>query len=179
MAQEAKEEPTKLRTKATLMWDVSCNSVAVDYSANLTRATIKAKTGNYKNIRGPFWNSGRHIINIKIIQRFKDGMGIGIIDKSFNIYDNIFVGKTEDSYSYYFNGSVYNSGKELIKCGEYKAGDIITVDIDLYNRTLNWGINGVYLTTQDTVVNIPQQVALAVNFCYKKDSVQIVQYYKM
>lgn len=57
----------------TLMWDVSCNSQTVAYSNNMTMATAK-ESGNYKNIRGPFWESGRHIVNIRINKRGKDGM---------------------------------------------------------------------------------------------------------
>ena len=144
-------------------------------------ATCKSSSNHYRDIRGPFWEKGRHIVNIRINKKVINGFGIGIVDTSFDISSNKYVGSTENSYSYYQDGIIYNNGGKAIEktFGGYKDGDIVTVDINLYNNTLNWELNGNRLTQSDAITNIPKCVALAANLYYKGDSVQIVQYYRM
>ena len=99
----------------------------------------------------------------------------------FNISANKYIGGTDKSYSYYYNGEIYNNGTKAIQktFTGYKNGDIVTVDINLYRNTLNLELNGTRLTETDTITNIPNTVALAANLYYKGDSVEIVQYYRM
>eukprot|EP01083_Nonionella_stella_P029311 80722_1 len=183
MSADCKEQSMQAATSPhgmRFMWDVSCNSSTIDYSNDMTTATVTAKSANvYRHIRGPFWDAGRHIVNIRINHKTKDGFAIGIIDKSFNISDNIYLGSTDNSYSFYYEGTVYHNSQAIVKSSGYKDGDIVTVDINLYNRTLNFALNGQYLAEKDAITNIPKQVALGANLYYKNDSVQIVQYYQM
>ena len=110
------------------------------------------------------------IINIKIVHRTKDGFGIGIIDKTFNVLEGGFVGGAANSSSYYYEGTIYNNGSSPVKYSGYKTGDTVTVDINLNTRTLNFALNGNYLAADDIIKNIPKQVALDVNMYYKNDS---------
>ena len=166
-----------------LMWDISCNGSYVDYSNDMTAARCISNDNGYRHIRGPFWESGRHIINIRINTRSSSGMGIGIIDKSFKVSDSKHhIGQTNHSSSYWaYNGEIYSNNKTLKKgLTALKAGDIMTVDIDLYKRTLNLAVNGDYVTVnKDTVTDIPKQVALGATFYHENDTLQIVPYYKM
>ena len=178
---ESKEELTSsvaTQTKTMLMWDLSCNSSTVAYANNLSKATVE-KGGHYRNIRGPFWDSGRHIVNIKIVHKTKDGFGIGTMDKSFNVSDNTHIGKTATTHAYWQEGSVFNNNGTIKKFDGYKTGDIVTVDINVDKSTINWAVNGKFLSTDDVITNIPKQVALAATMYYKNDSIQILQYYRM
>eukprot|EP01084_Bolivina_argentea_P020504 38129_1 len=168
---------------ATLMWDASVSRSSVDYSHNMTTASVLTNS-DHTIARGPFWDTGRHIINIKVKrcgEPKSGGFGIGIIDKTFDIYGNKWVGSSAKSYSYYVDGKVYNNSVAIAaNLPKYKTGDIITVDINLYKRTVSWAINGKYLAiNEDIITNIPKEVALGVNLYYKDYSVQIIQYYQM
>ena len=68
----------------------------------------------YRNIRGPFWDSGRHIINIKIIT-FTDGIGIGIIDKSYNISANQYQYHLLDQKNIHESGEIFHNGSQKNK----------------------------------------------------------------
>ena len=161
------------------MWDVSCNGESVAYHNGMTRATV-VNGGHYRCIRGPFWHSGRHIVNVKIVNKIKDGFSIGIVDKSFDISSNTYIGSKNNSYTYYYHGYLYGNGsKSATQLKGFNTGDIVTIDVDLDKGTLNWAINGNYLTQKDAFIQIPKQAALACNMHYAKDSIQIIQYYRM
>ena len=131
-------------------------------------------------IRGPFWRNGRHIINVKI---HKCGhVGVGIVDKAFQIGEGHWLGEDIHSWGTWDNDN-HHQGKKMYFNVEHKlkvkTGDVVTVDVDLYNHVLNWAINGQYLSSDDIALNIPKQVALAASLWNGGDSVEIVQYKRM
>ena len=106
------------------------------------------------------------------------GFGIGIIDKVFKVNENHYVGKTSGSRSYYYSGDLYKNGAGLeLKGGSYKKGDIVAVDVDLQNKTLNFALNGDYLTEADATKFTADKVAVGVNMYYSEDSCTIIQHY--
>eukprot|EP01084_Bolivina_argentea_P126826 224462_1 len=145
--------------------------------------------GNAAIARTSFWKSGRHIISVKAHKY--GSIGIGIVDKLYKISDSqnfctsrdgghaiaLWADKTYAPY----NNKIWHKGGELPL--EYKpdlkTGDIITVDIDLNDKTVNWEVNAQPLSSKDIATNIPDQVAFAVRLGQRGDCVEIINYTKM
>eukprot|EP01084_Bolivina_argentea_P070259 127743_1 len=170
--------------KASLTWDLAVNSKHIQYTNENHTAT--ATTTQYI-ARGPFWRSGRHIVNIKLHK--SECTGIGIVDKAFTIAkrqtDGASIGQDTHSYGLW-SGTAYHwcchnwsyqTKKNLLPENPgMKTGDIVTIDVDLDKKILNWAINGQYLAVNDIATNIPNQVAIAAVFWIKGDSAEIIQY---
>eukprot|EP01083_Nonionella_stella_P317592 1157314_1 len=106
-------------------------------------------------------------------------MGVGIVDKTFNIAPGNYLGQDKHSYGTWDTDSVACHATEnlpVIHKLKVKQGDIVTVDVNLYNYTLNWAINGQYLSTDDTATGIPKEVALAASLWTSNESIEIIQY---
>lgn len=170
---ESKEEPVS----NGLMWDASVSASYIEYSKGMRRATVK--TGEKQRIvRGPFWDSDRHIVNIKVNNVIPDktGLSIGIIDRGFDVYGNYYVGKTANSYSYNVAGPTYNNGSKKGTFKGYNIGDIITIEINLDTKTVIFSLNGMFVCK---FTDVPNEIAVAANLYYKDYSIEILQYYKM
>eukprot|EP01084_Bolivina_argentea_P084879 153462_1 len=163
----------KPQNTANWAWDLSVNSQQIGFSYDNRRATLK---GRPCTVRSPFWKSGRHIVNIKI--HIGGHIGIGIVDKEFNIGVGNWIGEDEHSYGTWDDSPAFHANDDLPVTNELtvKQGDIVTVDVDLDNHTLNWAINGQYLSIDDTVTGIPKHVALAASLWEKEESIEIIQY---
>eukprot|EP00483_Globobulimina_turgida_P009326 UN09345 len=157
-----------------LEWDLSVNQEHIGYGNGNRKAIL---TGKPCTIRGPFWRYGRHVINIKI---HKCGhVGIGIVDKAFQIAAGHWLGEGKHSWGTLDNLN-HHQGKKMFFNVDYqlqvKTGDVVTVDVDLNNNVLNWAINGQYLSANDIAFNIPNQVAVAASLWNVGDCVEIIQH---
>eukprot|EP01083_Nonionella_stella_P016025 44805_1 len=86
MAQESKRDDTLengQNVKPWFTWDLSVNAKQAKYSNGNKTATAISQC----NARGPFWSSGRHIVNVKVVKGGSGNseIGIGAVDKLFDI----------------------------------------------------------------------------------------------
>ena len=71
----------------------------------------------------------------------------------------------------------YDQGKIKTDCNiTLKDNEIITVDLNLDEHTINWAINGIFLSNDNIQCLIKSHLAVAVSLWVKSDCVQIVQY---
>eukprot|EP00483_Globobulimina_turgida_P002731 UN02736 len=170
-----------------LWWDISVNHRYLVYSNN-KRTVQNLESGH--TARGPFWKSGRHIVQIKVHQ--KGHVGIGIVTKAFPVGLK-WVGEDKNSYGLWDRADVYIVHQEK-KWGYHQPnknnrittrklliadGAVVTVDLDLNERTLNLAVNGQFVSDEDLFENIPCPAAVAASLWRKDDSVEIIDYQKM
>ena len=157
-------------------WDLSVNENYIEYSNNYHSATLKEK--KTVTMRGPFWKSGRHIIHFKI-HKVSHG-GVGIVSKAYDISPDNWIGKDKQSYGTWdiSSGCVayHQACLPVQRTLKFKSGDTVTVDINLNDYTLNWAINGVFLSDGDTATNIQKQVAFAATLTAKDSCIEIIGY---
>ena len=173
------EEEKKIAINETFIlpkWDLSVNNAYIEYSNNYHTAKLKQKSTI--TIRGPFWKSGRHIVHFKMHKVGHDG--VGIINKAYDISEGQWIGSNKNSYGTWDTTSgcvaYHNGGLPVDRKLKFKQGDIVTVDIDLNDYTLNWAINGIFLSDGDTATNIPKQVAFAASLSQQGDCIEIIDY---
>eukprot|EP00483_Globobulimina_turgida_P008987 UN09005 len=165
--------------KAPLEFDIAVNRKEISYGDYNRSAMLQSKTSC--TIRGPFWNHGRHIVNIYIAKA--SHVGVGIVNKLFNASPGNYLGQNENSYgtwdsvvALHRGAGPSNAVKHAIKT---KDGDVVTVDVDLNQRILNFAINGQYLSDIPIFKNIPKEVAIAASLWTSGNSVEILQYTRL
>ena len=185
--QEENGSVCKHFVKSTLHWDISVNHNHITYSNGKRKITNLA---DGHTARGPFWKCCRHIIQIKVHE--VGHVGIGIVTKAFSI-SNHWVGQDSNSYGIWDRDDCYivhqdkrwgyNESNQYnrVKTRKLlvKKDDIVTVDLDLNDRTLNFAINGTYLSDQDLFENIASPVAVAASLWRKDDCVEIIDYQRI
>eukprot|EP01084_Bolivina_argentea_P061376 112157_1 len=175
------EEKTETRIMSSaffpcklVQWDVSVNSDKFDYSANNTTAKL---VGSSSTIRTNFFECGRHVIKIKLNNC--GNTGIGLVTKSFK--SDTWIGSDSAGTSwgiynayggYYYKGSKLKTDRSIT----LKGNDIITVDLNMDKNTVNWAINGIFLSNDNIPSLTKSHLAVAASLWTKSDSVQIVQY---
>ena len=106
-------------------------------------------------------------------------MGIGIIDKGKDISPGNWIGSCKNSYGTWDRDEymAYHAGKTLDVTHKIKIkqGDIVTVDLNCNTKTLNWAINGQYLSIQDQYVGIATPAAVAASLWKEKEKIEIIQ----
>ena len=103
-------------------------------------------------------------------------IGVGIVDTIFEIYSDCSVGgKNEHSIGIWQSG-LHHKGLKIQDL-KFNKGDIITVDLDLNDRTIGWEING---QTVVSALTIPFDgpVAIAASLYSIESCAQIIQYFK-
>ena len=162
-----------------LHWDISVSHDKLIYSNG--KRKVKLIDDN-RTARGPFWKYGRHITQIKIHKC--EHVAVGIVNKTFPI--KTWIGKDEHSYGLWFDRMfiLHNNAKwkaDEIKKLVIKQGDIVTIDVDLNNKTLNFAVNGECLSGQDLAFNNNDlyPIAVAVTLQRANDCVEIVDYTEM
>ncbi len=144
-----------------------------------TEATKRTKD-YHTTIRTVFFKRGRHSFNIKVKQC--GNVGIGIVGTDFDIYKDQWIWSTNDSYGTwavnseiaYYNGAQV---KERVKHKlVIKTGVTVKIDLDLYDRTFIWEIDGIRLT-DDVKIQFDGPVAVAACIYCSGDTVQIIQYF--
>eukprot|EP01084_Bolivina_argentea_P108152 193278_1 len=180
MTQESKSDLNSSSNEQTIgsgfKWDLSVSPQQAQYSNYNQTATAISQC----NVRGPFWSSGRHLINIKVIKG-GDGssqVGIGAVDKLFDISPGHYVGEDSHSYGTWDNTCpCHNKGPlKVVHDKLLREGDIVTVDLDLNKNTISWAINGQYLSDKDIATNIPNPAAIAVTLWIPGVCVQVIEY---
>ena len=159
-----------------LTWDIAVNHKSIKYTNNNTRACV---IGEKCTVRTPFFDKGRHIVNLKVPVLVHSG--VGAISKVFNIQSGNWIGRDVHSFGTWDDVVAYHNNKMLTVTHQtkLKAGDMVTVDLDLSKQTLNWAVNGQYLSKNDIATDIPTPIAIAATLWNKGDTVQIIQYTRM
>ena len=155
---------------ASTVWDIAVNAKNVKYSdKNRTVRSINACT-----VRTQFWSSGRHVLNIRV--NAGGHMGIGIITKAKDVSSD-WIGHCKNSWALWDTSTVYLAGQTISGKNKIKFAqdDIVTVDVDLNKKTLNWAVNGQYISNDDFCSNIPNQIAIAVSLWRVNQCVEIIQ----
>ena len=177
MSESKSEQDTESKTNAmskVLQWDISVNADKYEYSNNNTFA--KTTTGK-STIRTNFFEKGRHVIKIKLNNC--GNTGIGIVTKSFQFGKDVGIGNDGNSWGIYkFHGGYYQKKSKIAtdRSLTLTGNEIITVDINMDKNTINWAINGMFLSNKNIPLGTSEHIALAASLWNKGDSVQIVQY---
>lgn len=155
-------------------WSNSVNQKFVVYDDDFTVATSTRADQN-TNVRTIFFKTGHHVLNIKL--KKMGHIGIGIVDTQFVIADTkVYIGADEHSYGIWNGqGMIHKSNAQNTDNSKYKTGDIITVDLNLNDRTVGWEINGQPLFA-DIKISLNGPIAIAVGLYHIQDSVQIIQH---
>eukprot|EP01084_Bolivina_argentea_P083376 150951_1 len=162
-------------------WDISVNFNTITYSNNNRTAIVSAKNTDYISSRTVFYSKGRHIVNIKM--KKVGTVGVGICSRKYKLTKANWIGKTSESYGTWSNGTIaYYSGSMMnsyiIQKTNVADGDIVKMDLNLYNRTFVWEINGQSIT--NTIpISFKGDVAICAGFHTIGDSAEIVQYFNM
>ena len=107
--------------------------------------------------------------------------GIGLVTKAFPINTSTWIGSDgagnswgiyNDHDGYYHKGQKIKTDRQLRLTGKER----ITVDLDMDSQTVDWAINGVFLTDNKVKLLTSAHLAIAASVWTKGDSVTIIQY---
>jgi len=140
----------KRRKGLLFRWSNSKVSTGITISPDNENTVTHTGTGStWQSICGSeFYSVGFHSWDIRVDKNLSSWMFIGVADKSWAGYSDLssgYAGYSASAWSYGNapNWGKTNSGRGSAYGSTYTTGDLVTIKLDMENKKLSFGLNGV------------------------------------